>query len=456
MGVSVVSLAEILDARERRSRKQRELLARFGKPLICFTMNIPGPVKNSGLISAGFRLGLERLKAQLAGEGIRLLHSENLDLPTGWEGYYVADGSSRRLKELTAAIEDGLPVGRLFDLDVLEVSGRKVERQSLGLPVRRCLMCDRPAMICARSRAHPVEALRERTEALLLDAVRQHEAREIARVAIQSLLYEVCVTPKPGLVDRNNSGSHRDMDIFTFMASTAALGPYFEDCARAGMDTQDLPPYQTFGKLRFLGKGAEWDMLGATAGVNTHKGAIFTLGLLCGGAGRLPPDRRSPDQIAAQCAAMTQGLTCRDLGKVTAETAATAGQRLYARWGITGVRGQAEAGFPAVLETGLPTLERCLGQGMSFNDAGCVTLLALLTTIQDTNIMARSGPETLRELRRELTDLLACTPCPPWETLLELDRQFIERNLSPGGAADLLAATCFLHLLSQRQEGANG
>ena len=228
------TLADVLQARERRSQWQWELLQRFKRPLICFTMNIAGPVKNDDLISEGFRLGAELLKAQLAGEGIHLLYTQERFLHTGCEGFYVADAQPRRLKELMVAIEDDAPVGRLFDMDVLDVSGQKQERQELGLHGRRCLLCSEPAMVCARSRAHRVEELQNRTRELLLDAVRQRDSRHIARLATQSLLYEVCVTPKPGLVDRNHNGSHRDMDIFTFMASAAALSPYFGDCAKVG------------------------------------------------------------------------------------------------------------------------------------------------------------------------------------------------------------------------------
>lgn len=445
------TLADVLQARERRSQWQWELLQRFKRPLICFTMNIAGPVKNDDLISEGFRLGAELLKAQLAGEGIHLLYTQERFLHTGCEGFYVADAQPRRLKELMVAIEDDAPVGRLFDMDVLDVSGQKQERQELGLHGRRCLLCSEPAMVCARSRAHRVEELQNRTRELLLDAVRQRDSRHIARLATQSLLYEVCVTPKPGLVDRNHNGSHRDMDIFTFMASAAALSPYFGDCAKVGMQTRELPPKETFRKLRLSGKVAQWDMLEATAGVNTHKGAIFTLGLLCAGAGRLAAYDRTGERIAAECAAMTRGLICSDLQNRSAH-GGTAGQRLYASYGVTGVRGQAEAGFPAVLQTGLPTLEHCLRQGMTIDAAGGVTLLSLLTVTQDTNIMARSDRETLERLRLELTELLTRDPYPDRQTLLELDRQFVAQNLSPGGAADLLAASFFLHFLSAEKE----
>jgi len=438
-----VTLPQILDARERRAARQRELLEQFQKPLICFTMNIAGPVKCSQLICRGFRLGNKILRAQLEREGVPILYVHQAEEMTGCQAFYVADCPSPRLKALCVQIEEALPVGRLFDMDVLTPDGCKEER-----PVpRKCLLCDQPAQVCGRSRAHSVEALQRRTNELLQEAVSAQEARDIARTAQQSLLYEVCTTPKPGLVDCQNSGSHRDMDIFTFLASSTALYPYFESCARLGLETSGLPATEVFSRLRLPGKLAEQAMLEATGGVNTHKGAIFSLGILCAAAGRLQQAQRTPEAICAEAAAMVNGITAQELSGITAETAATAGQKLYARYGITGVRGQAEAGFPAVLEAGLPTLEAGLQKGLSLNDAGCAALLHLMVAATDTNLIHRSDPDTQKAVTEQISQLLQKTPFPDRQTLEALDAEFIQKDLSPGGSADLLAITYFLHFL---------
>ena len=260
----------------------------------------------------------------------------------------------------------------------------------------------------------------------------------------------MATTPKPGLVDRANSGSHRDMDFFTFQASAAALWPYVARCAEIGMDTHSLPPEETFSRLRTPGKLAEGDMLRATAGVNTHKGAIFSIGILCGALGRLErQQRRCPERVLAECAAMNKGLTARDYAGLTPETAKTAGQRLYLRYGITGVRGQAEAGFPVVLNIGLPRLEEGLALGKSINEAGCAALIAMLAATVDTNMIHRGGYEAQQQAARELSALLNREPFPRRETLLALDADYIERNLSPGGTADLLALAYMMHFLKE-------
>lgn len=448
-----VSLLEILEARERRAARQQAMLLGGGAALICFTMNIAGPAKNSPAIGLGFSLGLRQLDDQLDAAGIRVLRREEYREHTGNEALLLVDREPLAVKALTVELEDGSALGRLFDMDVLRPDGTKVERRELGLSGRTCLLCGGPAQVCARSRAHSVEQLQEVTGAILSAAIREEDCRTAARLATQALLYEVAVTPKPGLVDRRNSGSHRDMDCFTFQASAAALWPYFAQCARIGMETREAPPAETFRALRPAGRLAEGSMRRATGGINTHKGAIFSLGLLCGALGRLDRrDRHVPRRVLAECAAMTEGLVRREFGALTPETARTAGERLYLRYGITGVRGQAEAGFPAVGEIGLPKLEETLAQGLSMNDAGCAALLAMLAATDDTNMLHRGGYDAQQRIRRELTELLRREPFPTRETLEALDDAFIRENLSPGGTADLLAMVYLLHFWREEPE----
>lgn len=270
----------------------------------------------------------------------------------------------------------------------------------------------------------------------------------IASLACRALLYEVCTTPKPGLVDREGSGSHKDMDIFTFMDSASVLWPYFEECARAGIDTARRTPSATFRAIRSVGMRAECEMLAATHGVNTHKGAIFSVGIMCAALGRM--DRTKwcdPASVLAECAAMTKGLTEADFAGLTRQNARTVGQKLYLEYGITGVRGQMEAGLPAVKEVGLPVLKEGIAHGLSVNDAGCAALLALITASVDTNIIARSDVATQQRVVEKLKALLKDTKFPDADTIRRIGREFVRANLSPGGSADLLAICYMLYFL---------
>lgn len=445
-----VTLMDMLEARENRAARQQALLAQYPNTLLCFTMNIAGPVKDSPLVSQGFSLGRRLLENQFQAAGIRVLHFEEIREKTGREAFYVLDRDPLTVKAVTVEVEDATRAGRLYDMDVLCPDGRKVERQELGLPGRKCLICGGMAQACARSRAHTVAQLQEKTEEMLTAAIREDSCETIASLACRALLYEVAVTPKPGLVDREGSGSHRDMDFFTFQNSAAALWPYFAKCASIGMDTRQEPPEKTFDALRTPGKLAEGKMLHATVGVNTHKGAIFSMGILCGALGRLNrEDWGNSERVLSECAAMTRNIVSRDFAGLTPETAKTSGQKLYLQYGITGVRGQAEKGYPAVLNIGLPKLEAGLQQGKTINDAGCAALLAMLAATDDTNMLRRGGMEAHREIRERLSALLEETPFPSRDALEELDREFIDRNLSPGGTADLLALVYMLHFLKE-------
>ena len=435
------TLQEILEARDRRAEKQKNLLKQYGKTLVCFTMNIAGPVKYSPLIAEGFAIGCSQLEAQLT--GMPILYEQRLPRHTGCEAFYVVDAPAEKVKAQTLQIEQGSHLGRLFDMDVIAPDGQKLSRSE----DRKCLICGRSARECGPRRAHSVEQLQEKTNAILRQAVWEDQSRAIGALAAKAMLYEVCTTPKPGLVDRLGCGSHSDMDIFTFMASTAALQPYLTQCALVGMETAECHAGETFARLRFLGKQAERTMLEATGGVNTHKGAVFTMGVLCAAVGRLDQeDRSDPEKVLAQCAAMCHGLT-KELEGVTEETAVTVGQKLYAQYGITGIRGQAEAGFPAVLHTGLPVLEEGVLAGFSLERAGCGALLAMLTACADTNLVARSDRDTAKAITRQVALLLARNRYPDQAALEQLDALFVEKNLSPGGTADLLAATYFLYFL---------
>ena len=343
---------EMLEAREARARRQRELLDCLSCPVVSFTMNIPGPVKNGPVIRRAFREGLLRLDAALDAPGLGVVSREEIDLPTGCEALWAVRGPGRQIKELCAAIEDQDPLGRLFDLDVLDPERGGWSREDLGLSPRRCLVCGREGKGCASRRLHTVEELRHRTGAILRDFFARRDREALAGQAARALMYEVCTTPKPGLVDRHNNGSHRDMDLFTFLDSTTALLPYWHQAVSIGQETVGLLPEETFAHLREAGLAAERAMFRATGGVNTHKGAVFSLGCVLGAAGRLwTPEGpcRDAARLLAECALMSASAAEEAFSALTPETARTFGARLYLETGLRGIRGEVAGGFPSCL-----------------------------------------------------------------------------------------------------------
>ena len=220
-----VTLPEMLAAREARVFRQQTLMERYALPVISFSLNIAGPVKNGPAVRRTFREGLSRLLDALQTARIKVERQEEIDQITGCEAVLAVQGSPGDVKRLCVELEDEDRLGRLFDLDVLDPDGSKLDRESFGHPPRPCLVCGKAGKGCASRRLHTVEELQEATQKIMRDFFAQKDGEAVAGQAVRALLYEVCTTPKPGLVDRANNGSHKDMDVFTFLDSTAALLP---------------------------------------------------------------------------------------------------------------------------------------------------------------------------------------------------------------------------------------
>lgn len=278
----------------------------------------------------------------------------------------------------------------------------------------------------------------------------------IGTLAVEAMLFEAACAPAPGLVDRFNPGAHADMDIFSFLASSSALGPGLCACALAGWQHHG-PAAALFDQLRPIGLQAEQAMFRATRGVNTQKGLIFLLGVLTAAAAQTVRRRQrpAPEIVLLAAAEMTKGVVARELAPLLVnpqQRKLTAGERLYLAYGVTGIRGELEAGLPAVREGGLPALRAALAQGLTVNDALVQALLVIMTTVDDTTILHRHDMATLKFVRQEAERALALGGMATEAGrayVAEMDTGFSARRISPGGAADLLAAAWFLHRVKE-------
>ena len=445
-----VTLEQMLAARDARQARLEAALSRA--PLVSFTMNIAGPEKNSPLIRRGFQVGCRRLTDAFAARGIALTLLEEANEVTGCEALFAAEGEAREVKAICAALEDADELGRLFDMDVIDSCGRKLAREELGLPERGCMVCGAQGRGCAARRLHSVEELQRETARRLRGFFAEADRKTIAALATRSLIDEVRVTPKPGLVDRNNNGSHPDMDLALFEKSAAALTPYWAECVAIGMESAQLAGEETFALLRRAGLAAEQTMLAATGGVNTHKGAIFLLGTLCGALGRLwaaDAPCRDTQRLCEECARMTRAPLGAELAHMDAPT--TAGARLYLQSGTRGARGEIMDGLPGVVNIALPALKAALAHGCDKNHAAAIALLHLITRGTDTTMLKRGGADGAAWGAQQAKALLDAAQFPALPDIAALDGAFIARNLSPGGCADLLAVTLFLHAWEQTE-----
>ena len=272
----------------------------------------------------------------------------------------------------------------------------------------------------------------------------------IGACAVEAMLYEVSATPKPGLVDRANNGAHHDMDFFTFMSSAAALRGSFDAFARIGVQHQAGPLHEMLPALQQAGRTAEQQMFALTQGVNTHKGMIFSLGMLAGAAGRLAAqgETLTAEKLCRSVAALCTGITAAAYAGIREQGQLTKGEAMYLKYGVTGVRGEVENGFPTVRRAGLPVCRELREKGLAINDVLVGTLIALIAENQDTNILGRHDLETLQAVQQEAKDVLALGSVGTEagrRAICSMDEEFIKGYISPGGSADLVAVTHFLY-----------
>ena len=441
----LVTVADVLSARDARVERQRRMLLAHGLPLISFTMNIAGEIKRDEWIERAFLEGVRRIEAALASDGIAVAARERTLAFTGCEEIWAADAPAEELKARMCVLEEMDALGRLFDIDVIDADGRKLERTK----ERRCLICGGPVRACARSRAHSARELSARAHEIIFAFLDEQLVTEIGALAHRALICEANGTPKPGLVDRENSGAHRDMDLALFCKSADSLRPWFADCARIGLEKRDAAPEQVFARLRKRGIEAEKAMFAATGGVNTHKGALFSLGLLCCAAA-MEGEGTGVLAILDRAAKLARP-ALEDLTALHPGDARTGGEVQYLNSGRTGVRGEAAAGFPHARDCGLPALKRALQDGATFNEACLHALLALMACVEDSNILRRRGPEALRSVQSRAKALLMQDFNS--DDLRRMNDDFVRENLSPGGSADLLAIAIFLYEIQNTNGG---
>lgn len=457
-----ITLEAVLEAKERLASLQAELRSRYQLPVVSFTANIPGPVKDSPEIQQLLRNAVEKFRTIARDSYFSVLEERFLYLQTGPVAVLVAAADPDKLKQACITIEESGFYARLFDIDVFAANGRQVSRTTLGHSERTCFLCDEPAVLCRRANKHTSEELKRNVHDRLT-AFAAAKTNPWPKViwnvgswAVEAMLMEAACTPAPGLVDRDNAGAHHDMDFFTFLMSSSALAGSMFRCAAAGYKHYGSPA-ELLPVLRHIGKDGETRMLEATGGINTQKGLMFLMGILTAAAAYTIKRSKNvtADQILDTTAAMTQGIVARELAPLSTgqPTRLTAGEKLYLKYGVTGIRGEVESGMPSIREQGLPVLKLAFASGLTLNDALVHTLMNLMTVVEDTTILNRHSLEVLLDVKYQakcIMDIGGMLSDTGRAKITALDETFIANNISPGGVADLLAATYFLYLLETK------
>ena len=268
----------------------------------------------------------------------------------------------------------------------------------------------------------------------------------LCEAAVSGMLLEVSTTPKPGLVDRDNSGAHRDMDFNLFMKSTASISFYMYEFARAGFN-HDGDLKELIYKIKPIGIKAEENMFKETHGVNTQKGIIYLMGLVCSASGFLIKQGKpfNSEDICSTVSNICKDQVEDELKSISKKENLSSGERIYLKYGIRGVRGEASKGLPCVALKGLPFLKGGLLRGLSLNDSMVQSLIGIMSLVEDTTVISRHNTDVLYNFvhikAKEALDLGGMFTKEGKEAITGMDKLFIEKNVSPGGAADLLAVT---------------
>ncbi|MBI9067902.1 MAG: triphosphoribosyl-dephospho-CoA synthase [Salinivirgaceae bacterium] len=454
-------LSEILKAKEQR-QTIRKGFAALGYATISFNFNIPGYPKSNELLKETFLLVAKELQMYLIASRVSFdasniikQHDEAGDIciiPIKEK----AD-SLHSIKEDLEAFEANHILGRLLDVDVFDVNQNPI---SSGKK-KACFLCDKPAIHCMHEGTHSVHELRafinKQIQNYLELKRKTNICRRLSALATQSILLEVSLPGKPGLVCPESQGSHTDMNYLTFISSSAAITTYFIDIAELAYAWDGIRNNQILQKLRSIGLQMEQAMLESTHGVNTQKGIIFLMGFSVFVATQVLKTQKTFDTYLFR---NLLGLLNKDIVSIELSNGwnknTSHGEKCFNTYGkdyAGGIRQEIEQGLPTVFEYALPYMQELFADGFAtsqqkvFHEKLLKVLIKIIAINNDTNILHRSDIQTLKELKEFAIKAMEFSET---SYLMEYCKR---KNISPGGSADLLAITLFIYQLKKEFKG---
>ncbi len=417
-------------------------------PSLSLGLNIPGFPKSNDTMKAFFGYCLRDLKYDLKAHLIDFVDEEAIEGTDAAGDFYIVPCypgilSLQTIKQCCEDFEKNHPLGRFIDVDLNDQLGNTVSSGKSKL----CFFClERAAIECRRGNAHEPEELRAfmfpKMEAFCRQQRENAIIKKLSSLAQQSILTEISLTPKPGLVDKFSNGSHSDMNYQTFINSTTAISPWFEDLVREGFALHDCDLTKALPLLRRIGLQMESAMYEATNHVNTQKGIIFLMGLSLFACGILFEQGHQFDieSFRAIIRAICVDLVKHELVDFSGARKSH-GETIFQKYGFSGARGEAETGFQTVFEYGLPLLS---GVSNLQDEILIKSFLAIASVNDDTNIIYRSDPDRLMLFKQKCSVALENFNERNYSDLIDFCKT---NNISPGGSADLLAVTIFVWLV---------
>ena len=423
--------AGLLAARDARQALLDRHLAGGHAAVVAVSLNLPGAEKAPPGAAALFRWALGQLGVALDAHRPRVLHLG--DDALGPFALLAAALPPAAAKGACLALEGSRPAGRLLDLDVHGPGGAPVGRAGLGLPPRPCLACDAPARECIRLGRHPAEVLAARVQALLASVPAAAGARPLApREALAGHLLEgarreLLLTPKPGLVDREDNGSHPDLSLALMERSLDLLGETWQALGAS------LGRGEALAAQVALGQAGERRML-ESCRTNTHKGALFLGGLLLAARHRLPTDLAGLAGLRPAVAAVAGELLA---SRPLPESHGAEARRAHR---VGGIVREARDGLPSLFEVALPAWDAARAAGLAGDAAAFLVLARLMQVVEDTTTLHRGGRAGLAVLRADGLALEArlLAAGDHLSFLRATNRAWRCARLTMGGVADLL------------------
>lgn len=417
-------------------------------PSLSLGLNIPGFPKSNDTVKAFFSYCLQDLKYDLKAHLVDFVDEEAIEGTDAAGDFYIVPCSPgilslQTIKQFCEDFEQNHPLGRFIDVDLNDQLGNTVSSGKSKL----CFFClERAAIECRRENAHEPEELRAfmfpKMEAFCRQQREYAIIKKLSSLAQHSILTEISLTPKPGLVDKFSNGSHSDMNYQTFINSTIAIAPWFGELVREGFAFRDHDLSKALPLIRRIGLRMESGMYEATNQVNTQKGVIFLMGLSLFACGILfeRGNQFDIESFRTLIRAICVDIVKRELIGFSGDRRSH-GELIFQNYGFSGARGEAESGFQTVFEHGLPVLS-----GVSnLNDESLIrSFLAIASVNDDTNIMYRSDPERLIIFKQKCKVALENFNDQNYSALIDFCQT---NNISPGGSADLLAVTIFVWLV---------
>jgi holo-ACP synthase/triphosphoribosyl-dephospho-CoA synthase len=414
---------------------------------------VPGFPKSNPVVNEFFKLCLTDLNFDLSSHLVEIDYKACIEICDSAGDWFIAPCktgllSMQEFKYICEMFEENHPFGRFIDVDVSDVKGDTISSGKSKV----CFYCkEKPAIECRRMKTHDLEQLRSFMFSGMTEFCSQQRLTIIRKMlssfALKSILYEISLTPKPGLVDKFSNGSHADMSFQTFINSTTAIAGLFDDLVIAGFSFCGNDYTKALPVIRNTGLRMELAMFNATGNINTQKGIIFLMGLSLFACARLfhQADHFDKNEFANIIKEICKGIVDNELA-TSSKSIMSHGEVIFSKYGYSGARGEAESGMRTVFEFGLPKLEEV----SEINDRVLIQcFLAIASRNNDTNILFRRGKDTLLFFQDLCKNAQENFTVENYQKVITYCKS---ENISPGGSADLLAVSIFVWLVMDAEQ----